>query len=276
MKESFYDYLDEFINYLQNIKNYSKLTSKTYYTPILKMIDISEIYEENESIIVDITKYRISISDQNPKTVNKKLSSIRSFIEFLKDKKLKMKLTGSQSIKSKQTLPKPVNTDNIYESLENASIEEKLIVLFIYSFGIRVSELCSLKLENINSDHITVLGKGNKQRQIPSNKIINGLFEEYKKIYNPKLYIFEKESKPLTVRQLQYRVEKVFKNIGIKATPHQLRHSFATDLLNEGARINDISQLLGHSSLKATGIYTKLTTNTKLKQYNMSHPLSMK
>jgi len=80
----------------------------------------------------------------------------------------------------------------------------------------------------------------------------------------------------MSSRQLQYRLNKAFKEIGIHATPHQLRHSFASDLLNNGARINDISQLLGHSSLKATGIYTKLNTNTKLKQYNTAHPLSIK
>jgi integrase/recombinase XerC len=73
---------------------------------------------------------------------------------------------------------------------------------------------------------------------------------------------------------LQYRLKVAFNSIGVDATPHQLRHSFATDLLNNGARINDISQLLGHNSLKATGIYTKLNTNTKLTQYNMAHPLN--
>lgn len=274
MKESFYNHLTNFVNYLQNIKNYSKLTAKTYNTPISKMIEVSEIYEENDLTIIDITKYRISISTQNPKTINKKLSSIRSFVQFLKDKNVKVKLTGAQSVKSTQTLPKPISTDNIFESLKNRSIEEKLIVLFVYSFGVRISELYSLKLENINSDFVTVSGKGNKQRQIPSNETINSLVEQYKKENNPSVYLFEKEGKALSGRQLQYRIEKVFKAIGIKATPHQLRHSFATDLLNEGARINDISELLGHGSLKATGIYTKLTTNTKLKQYNMSHPLS--
>ncbi|MEA3289246.1 MAG: tyrosine-type recombinase/integrase [Campylobacterota bacterium] len=274
MKESFYNHLTNFVNYLQNIKNYSKLTAKTYHTPISKMIEVSEIYEENDLTIIDITKYRINISTQNPKTINKKLSSIRSFVQFLKDKNVKVKLTGAQSVKSTQTLPKPISTDNIFESLKNRSIEEKLIVLFVYSFGVRISELYSLKLENINSDFVTVSGKGNKQRQIPSNETINSLVEQYKKENNPSVYLFEKEGKALSGRQLQYRIEKVFKAIGIKATPHQLRHSFATDLLNEGARINDISELLGHGSLKATGIYTKLTTNTKLKQYNMSHPLS--
>ena len=86
--------------------------------------------------------------------------------------------------------------------------------------------------------------------------------------------VFGWGSKVITTEGVLFVLEKAFKSISINASPHQLRHSFATDLLNNGARINDISELLGHSSLKATGIYTKLNTNTKLTQYNMAHPLN--
>ena len=274
MEDQFYKYLEQFCEYLLDIKNYSPLTIKTYKTPIINAINSSEIYEENTHINFDITKYRIDISTQNPKTINKKISAIKSFVNFLIDKNLTIKLTGANSIKTAQTLPKPIQTNNIFESLKDATLQEKLIVLFIYSFGLRISELASLKLSDINNDSITVIGKGNKQREIPSNNVINKLTQEYKELYPSKKHLFEKDFIPLTKRQLQYTLEKVFKRIGVSATPHQLRHSFATDLLNDGARINDISELLGHSSLKATGIYTKLTTNTKLKQYNMSHPLN--
>ncbi len=274
MKEKFYKYLEEFCEYLLNLKNYSSLTVKTYQSSIKEAIKTSEIYEENKKIIFNITKYRIQIATQNPKTINKKISSINSFVEYLESQNIEIKLSGNNTIKSPQTLPKPIQTKNIFESLEDATLEEKLIIVFIYSFGVRISELASLKLENIDKDCIKVTGKGNKQREIPSNKFVNILLKEYIHLITPKVYLFEENSIPLTKRQLQYRLEKAFKRIGIKASPHQLRHSFATDLLNDGARINDISELLGHSSLKATGIYTKLTTNTKLKQYNMSHPLN--
>ena len=274
MKNQFYKYLEQFCEYLIELRNYSPLTIKTYKTPIFEAIKKSEIYEENNQIHFDITKYRIAISTQNPKTINKKLSSIKSFLLFLKSKDLVIILSGATTIKTEKTLPKPILTDNIFESLENATILERIIILFIYSFGLRISELASLKLEDINDNFIRVLGKGDKQREIPSNQTINKLLKEYIKIYTPQIYLFEKENIPLTKRQLQYILQKTFKKIGISATPHQLRHSFATDLLNDGARINDISELLGHSSLKATGIYTKLTTNTKLKQYNKSHPLN--
>lgn len=274
MKEKFFKYLKEFCEYLLDLKNYSSLTVKTYKSPIEEAIKISEIYEEKSQIIFDITKYRIQIAHLNPKTINKKISSINSFIHYLESKNITIKLVGNNTIKSPQTLPKPIQTKNIFESLEDATILEKMIIIFIYSFGLRISELASLKLENIRTDSIQVIGKGNKQREIPATTIIQTMLQEYFEFYTPKKYLFEEKGKALTTRQLQYRLQKTFKRIGIKASPHQLRHSFATDLLNDGARINDISELLGHSSLKATGIYTKLTTNTKLKQYNNAHPLN--
>lgn len=274
MKEKFYKYLEEFCEYLLDLKNYSPLTVKTYKQPIEEAIKISEIYEENGKTIFDITKFRIQIASLNPKTINKKISSINSFVSYLDSKHIDIKLVGNNTIKSPQTLPKPIQTKNIFESLENATLEEKLIIVFIYSFGVRISELATLKLKDIKQNSIQVTGKGNKQREIPSNPVANNLLQEYLSFYTPSEYLFEENSKALTKRQIQYRLEKAFRKIGIKATPHQLRHSFATDLLNDGARINDISELLGHSSLKATGIYTKLTTNTKLKQYNIAHPLN--
>lgn len=274
MKEKFYKYLEEFCEYLLDLKNYSPLTVKTYKQPIEEAIKISEIYEEKGKTIFDITKFRIQIASLNPKTINKKISSINSFVSYLDSKHIDIKLVGNNTIKSPQTLPKPIQTKNIFESLENATLEEKLIIVFIYSFGVRISELATLKLKDIKQNSIQVTGKGNKQREIPSNPVANNLLQEYLSFYTPSEYLFEENSKALTKRQIQYRLEKAFRKIGIKATPHQLRHSFATDLLNDGARINDISELLGHSSLKATGIYTKLTTNTKLKQYNIAHPLN--
>ena len=274
IKDQFTKYLSEFLIYLQGIKNYSTLTIKTYNTPIKEAIEVSEIYEENQKIIFDIVKYRLKISKQNSKTINKKLSAIRSFIEYLDSKDIIVKLIGATSIKSAQTLPKPIQTKDIFDGIEYSDDQERLIVMLIYSFGIRISELSTLKLTDISTTYITVTGKGSKQRQIPSTPIVIEFISKYKKEHKPSTYLFEKNGKKLSSRQLQYRVAKVFDKIGIKVTPHQLRHSFATDLLNDGARINDISQLLGHSSLKATGIYTKLNTNTKLIQYNNAHPLN--
>ena len=274
MKNKFLNYLERFCIYLLDIKNYSILTVKTYKTPITKAIEVSEIYEEDNTIIFDITKYRLQIALQNKKTINKKLSTIRSFISFLEDQNIAIKLIGASSVKSEQTLPKPIKESNILEAIENIDDETKLIITLIYSFGLRISELQNLQIKNIANKAIIVQGKGNKERQIPANDIVWDMLQKYISFHRSNIFLFEKDGKALTSRQLQYKIDKAFKNIGVKATPHQLRHSFATDLLNNGARIVDISELLGHSSLKATGIYTKLNTITKLKQYNNSHPLS--
>lgn len=274
MKDKFLEYLNQYCYHLQTIKNYSPLTIKTYNAPIKESIILSEIYDEDGRIIYDITKYRIKISTQSNKTINKKLSSIRSFVHYLDQQNIKVYLQGSSSVKSEKTLPKPIETINILDTLEICSVDEKLIIALIYSLGIRISELSNIKIDDIKSDWITVLGKGDKQRQIPLNSYIKELLENYKRENINHIYLFQKDGKALTNRQLQYKIQKGFEKIGIKVTPHQLRHSFATDLLNNGARINDISLLLGHNSLKATSIYTKLNTNTKLKQYNNAHPLS--
>lgn len=274
IKEEFRNHIADFLDFLTDLKNYSSLTIKTYEGVLSSFLDDSEIYEDKGVIVVDITKYRILIAQNNSKTISKKISSIKSFINYLKDKNYNIKLHGANSIKVAKTLPKPIRTDDIIDGLKQADSLEKTIVTLIYSFGLRISELASLKLSDIKNNSITVLGKGNKQREIPANDFAISQIKQYINDFNPKTYLFEKDGKAFSVRQLQYRVEKVFKKIGIAATPHQLRHSFATDLLNNGARINDISELLGHASLSATSIYTKLNTTTKYKQYLSAHPLN--
>jgi len=276
IKNSFLSYLDDYLKYLQGVKNYSKLTIETYQRVIIEAIKVGEIYIEKDRTIFDIIKYRLTISNQNHKTINKKLSAIRSFTKYLENREMKIKLIGSDSIKSTQTLPKPIETKHIFESINLSNDIDKLIIVMLYGLGLRISELASIKLTDIKNNTIIVMGKGSKQRMIPMGDDIYKLIKLHIDKIEPKIYLFEKENKPLTKRQLQYKLEKIFKTLGLKVTPHQLRHSFATDLLNSGARINDIAELLGHSSLKATTIYTKLNTNTKLNQYNKAHPLNPK
>jgi integrase/recombinase XerC len=273
IKKQFITYIDDFLNYLQNIKNYSEQSIITYKEVLFKVINEIELYEDNTEIVFDITKYRILISCNSSKTISKKLSAIKSFIKYLKQLNINVKLIGANSIKVTKTLPKPIKQEDIFNAIKESSNFEKLIIILIYSLGLRISELQNIKLSNIKDQFLIVLGKGNKQRSIPLTDITKNIISKYIQENNLNIYLFEKNGKLLTIRQLQYQVEKAFKKIGIKATPHQLRHSFATDLLNNGARINDISELLGHKSLSATSIYTKLNTKTKYDQYVKAHPL---
>jgi len=188
-------------------------------------------------------------------------------------KEVEIKLIGDSVIKVPKTLPKPIEENLITEVLLSASVKEHLIVSLLYGLGLRISELSNIRVSDITKEWIQILGKGNKNRQIP---LINTLFEEienYKREEHPELFLFEKEGQQMSNSQIRYIFNKLFKKSGIKATPHQLRHSFATHLLQNGARISDVSELLGHSSMVSTQIYTQLSSNKKLNEYSKAHPL---
>jgi integrase/recombinase XerC len=120
---------------------------------------------------------------------------------------------------------------------------------------------------------VSVKGKGDKIRQLPLLSDFQIELEGYIEEIKPQEFLFEKSGKKLSENQIRYRIGKIFQKIGIKVTPHQLRHAFASDLLEQGARITDVSTLLGHISLETTQIYTKLNSSAKLRYYQKAHPL---
>jgi len=150
---------------------------------------------------------------------------------------------------------------------------EQLIVTLLYTLGLRVSELSALRVESISDEWVRVLGKGNKQRDIPLLSKTKELIDDYLSKKEIKEFLFEKNGEKLSENSLRYIVNKVFKRVALKVTPHQLRHSYATALLNNSARISDVSELLGHSSMATTQIYTKLGSTLKQQNYNRAHPL---
>jgi len=263
----------EFCEYLRDIRAYSALSIKTYDDAIKEALEYIEIEKENFDIIFNLMPYRIKIAELNPKTISKKLSAIRSFSEYLNEKGMKIVLRSDSSVKVAKTLPKPISDKHINEALSLADQKESLVVLILYTLGLRISELESLKLENISDGWVRVLGKGSKQRDIPLLKNIEDMIEKYKQEYNPKVFLFEKNDEPLSQNSLRYMISKVFKRVNLKVTPHQLRHSYATELLNNNAPIADVSELLGHSSMATTQIYTKLGSALKKQNYNNAHPL---
>lgn len=263
----------EFCEYLKDIRSYSELSIKTYDDAIKEALGFIEIIEQNDEIVFNLMPYRIKISDLNPKTISKKLSAIRSFSEYLNEKGMKIVLRSDSSVKVPKTLPKPVSHKHIVEALSYADEQESLAVSLLYTLGLRISELESLKLEDITKGWVRVLGKGSKQRDIPLLKNIQENIEKYKQNYNPKVFLFEKNDEPLSQNSLRYMINKVFKRVNLKVSPHQLRHSYATELLNNNAPIADVSELLGHSSMSTTQIYTKLGTALKKQNYNNAHPL---
>ncbi len=269
--------LSNFLSYIQNVRGYSETSVITYEIALRQMLEVSEWFEEDERWILDITLFRLSIVKNSKKTIAKKLSAIHSFVNYLRDQRdISVKLIADESVKVPQTLPKPVDEHYIKEVMEDADLREKLLITMLYGLGLRISELSSLKVESIRQEWIEIRGKGDKVRQLPILPTVHSLLEQYFSYYMPKYYLFEKDGDKMNQAQLRYILTKLFKAKGLKVTPHQLRHSFATHLLNNGARISDVSELLGHSSMASTQIYTKLGDARKLKEYLGAHPLALK
>jgi len=263
----------EFLESLEELRAYSDLTIKSYDESIKEAFKYIEIEVQSTQTILNLMPYRIKIAHLNAKTISRKLSAIRSFTSFLNERNFNILLKADESIKVGTTLPKPISHEHILEALSSADIEEQLVVIMLYTLGLRISELSELKLENISGSWVRVLGKGSKERDIPLIDSTKKILNLYLANNSPKRFLFEKNRGKLSENSLRYIVTKVFNRVALKVTPHQLRHSYATALLNEGAPIVDVSELLGHSSMATTQIYTKLGSALKQKNYNKAHPL---
>ena len=273
--EQLSEYIESFLEYLLDIRGYSEATVETYEIALRQMAEVSHFYKEEGKWVLDMTPFRFAIVKNSKKTIVKKLSAVRSFVKYLEDQCLiQVKLIADESIKVPQSLPKPIEEAYIVEVLDKANLEEKLLVSMLYGLGLRISELSGLRLTDIKEGWVQIHGKGNKVRQLPLLEELQGLITLYKKQTMPKKYLFEKGNSPMNVAQLRYKITKLFKASGIKATPHQLRHSFATHLLNNGARIADVSELLGHATMATTQVYTKLGSVKKMQEYMKAHPLA--
>ena len=268
-------YCKPFFDYLKEIRKYSPQTIKTYSISLQLLQENYEIEKTENGYILNITALRIKLKNHSKRSISTKLSAIRSFVKYLKNfHSIDIKLKGDQSVKVPKTLPKPIKYEKIIEVLNSCDLETRLLIKTLYGLGLRISELSNLKLENISQNWVRVKGKGDKIREIPIVSALKEEMQEYIQQNGNKIYLFEKEGKALKDSQIRYKINRAFAKKGIKATPHQLRHAFATDLLSQGARIADVSELLGHSSMATTQIYTKLNNSTKLKNYLKAHPLA--
>ncbi|HFD13858.1 MAG TPA: integrase [Epsilonproteobacteria bacterium] len=275
MKEKLYDLSEAFLEYLYDVRGYSEHSIITYEVALRQMIEVSHFSTEDSVYTLDITPFRFNIVKNNKKTIVKKLSAIRSFVKYMEDQCLMpIKLLGDETIKVPQSLPKPIEENYIIEVLHKANLEENLLISMLYGLGLRISELSGLKLSDIKEKWVQVHGKGNKVRELPLLPELHTLIVHYKEMRHPKMYLFEKGNASMNSAQLRYILTKLFKAQGIKATPHQLRHSFATHLLNHGARIADVSELLGHETMATTQVYTKLGSVKKMQEYMKAHPLA--
>jgi len=262
-----------FLESLEELRGYSDLTIKSYDETLKEALSIIEMQESQTQLNFNLMPYRIKISELNAKTISKKLSAIRSFVSYLNEKGHKVTLSADESVKVAKTLPKPISHEHIMQALNVAELEERVVVMMLYTLGLRISELSNIKLEDISSSWIRVMGKGQKQRDVPLLETTKEIIDNYIEAKSPKKFLFEKNRGKLSENSLRYLITKLFKRVSLKVTPHQLRHSYATALLNGGAPIVDVSELLGHSSMATTQIYTKLGSALKEQNYKKAHPL---
>lgn len=263
----------DFLDHLGQIRGYSDLTLKSYDEALDEAFSLMEVEMIGTTMQFDLMPLRLHIASQKATTISRKLSAVRSFAEYLRLQGLKVELLADESIKVPKTLPKPIPHEHIKEALELATQQERVVVLMLYTLGLRISELADLRVSNINDGWVRVKGKGNKERELPLIETTAKILNSYLSEARPTVFLFEKDGDRLSENSLRYIITKLFKKVGIKVTPHQLRHAYATALLNNDARIADVSELLGHASMATTQIYTKLGSALKLDNYLRSHPL---
>lgn len=291
--------IEKFIKYLKEQKNYSKYTIINYEEDLYFL----KAYLEKEGISyldVDYSVIRLYFNyldsfNYSKNTIAKKITSARSFYKYLaRNNKIKSNPFSLCSLPKKdKLLPKSLYYNELEEMFSscddsNLGIRNRCILELLYATGMRVGELVNIKLNDIDlkEKYIKILGKGNKERIV--------YFGDYAKEYLEK-YIYEERDSLLKNKKSDYLlinnsgtnlsargVELVIKNIiketSIKSniTPHVLRHTFATHLLNEGCDILSVQELLGHESLRATQVYTHITNEGLRNIYNISHPRNHK
>ncbi|MEW5831234.1 MAG: tyrosine-type recombinase/integrase [Campylobacterota bacterium] len=271
--ERLYRSKEEFLQYLDAMRGYSALTIRSYDDALDEMLEYAEIGFGSDSLTINLMPLRVRIAPLKPKTISAKLSAVRSFVKYLRSRGFSVEMSGDESVRVPKTLPKPVAHEHIHSAIEDAEPAAGLAILLLYSMGLRISELCGLKIGDVTPQWCRVRGKGAKERDIPVPAAAWEALERYRVSFAPKEYVFEAEGRKLSENSLRYMITKRFAEIGIKVTPHQLRHAYATELLNNGARIADVSELLGHASMATTQIYTKLGNALKMDHYLKSHPL---
>jgi integrase/recombinase XerC len=266
-------YKENFLKYLEEIRGYSSLTIRSYEDALNEMLKFCEIEEEGGILCLNLMPFRLNIAHSKPKTIAAKLSATRSFAKYLRENGMDVELKGDESVKIPKTLPKPITHEQIIHALEGAEADVALAITLLYTMGLRISELAALRTCDIENGWSRIYGKGSKERDIPMMEKIDTMVRDYHRTNPTREYIFEKKGEKLSENSLRYMITKAFAKVGLKVTPHQLRHTYATELLNNGARIADVSELLGHSSMATTQIYTKLGNALKMENYLQAHPL---
>lgn len=293
---------ERFIQYLRVEKNYSSHTEISYLDDLTQFEDFitkgNDTFDPTRIASDDIRMWMSHLMEQGikPRSVNRKLSAVKSFFRYLKKKGVITKnpaemVTGPKAAKK---LPSFVNDADMTKVID-APLEysddfrghrDRFLIELLYLTGMRQAELIGLKDRDIdlNTCTLKVTGKRNKQRIIPFSETTKKKIEEYlairdSEIENKSPFLFVKEDGAPLYPKLVYNV--IHTHLSsiptlAKKSPHVLRHSFATEMLNNGAEINAVKELLGHSSLASTEVYTHVTFEELKKAYQHAHPRAKK
>ena len=296
-----YKTLDDFIAYMYDKRSGSEATSDSYYRDISRFItyledhDIDSLKKVDRDIVYDyiseLRSGKISRGKISNTTYARNLSALRSFYRYLCERHLAddNPFLLFNKVHVEKHLPDVLTIDQVERILDCFDLKDPLqvrnrcILETIYACGLRISECCDLLIRNIDRQQgvIRVIGKGNKERMVPFYPRLLELIDLYIRVYRneyadpgfPYLFVSTRKGKisPRSV-QLLLKDVKIMAGLDIDVHPHMLRHSFATHLLDNGADLRTVQELLGHENLSTTQLYTHLTYDRLKKAVNSAHP----
>ena len=271
--------IKEYLIYIQNVKNYSKNTIKSYSSDIKQYIKNTDTIGEFSHYLKQLNKNQYSKT-----SINRKITSINTFLYWAVEQNYfnQNDIKIVKNLRVEKKLPNVLTSSYINNLLDNLpefsekDIRDKAILELMYSSGLRVNEVSNLNLNSVSKNNsIRVLGKGSKERVLPITKRAYNCLKKYKKISRPK---FQNEKSKnflfLGVRggQLSDREIRRIVKFRTGTFPHSIRHSFATHLLEGGADLRIVQELLGHNDPATTQIYTHVSKKQLQKKYKQSHP----
>lgn len=298
------EYIEVYKHYLETIKNYSEHTVVSY----LKDLEDFDNFLKREEFARDVihakrerlARHYLGFLEESysKKSIARKISSLKTFYSYmLKEGHVDVNIFENITTpKIPKRLPKVITENEIqvmFDAIDKNStlgMRNYLILDLLFSCGLRASELVSIEIKDLyfNRKQILIHGKGSKDRYMPIHDKLIESIRSYLTNSRPKLValsdttsqilLLNYKGLPLTSRGLQVIIKKILKDTGetYKITPHMLRHSFATTMLNHGADLRVVQELLGHENLKTTQIYTKVSNKKMMESYNKLHPRMIK
>jgi len=287
------EYINKFLKYLSVVKKYSKHTINSYKIDLLELYDFTNDLINIDNVIVREYLDYLYSKKLKRNSISRKISSIRSFYNYLLNEGIIKTnyFKEINKIKKDGSLPKYIK-DNDLEKLFNYFDKEKvldqrnlLILEMLYATGIRVNELVNIKLNDIDyyNKSIKIIGKGKKERIVFYGSFCEDILDLYlhngrqELLKSPNEYLFlNKNGTRLSSRYIGKMLDNIIRKCEVEyhISPHTLRHTFATDMLNAGADLISVKELLGHSSINTTSIYTHVTNEQIKKVYEFAHPRS--